>query len=659
MSGPGAGRSFVIALVALGALLVSLIARPSVALADDVIRVGVIGIRGVEETRGIWTPTADYLTETLPGRRFEIVPMDLESAGRVVQEARVDFIITQPGEYAALEHDHGITRIATLRYRGPNGQAYTRFGAVIFCRADRADIQGLSDLRGRSLMAIGPRAFGGYQMAQRELLEHGIDTRRDLSSLQFSGFPQVGVVNAVRDGKVDVGTVRTGMLEELARKGALRLDDYRVLGARHEDGFDLLLSTRLYPEWALATLRHTPEALAHEVASALLRLPDDHPAAQAAQSRGWTVPLDYGSIHDTFKLLRYGPYEHYGEVSWRDIVREYWHVMLALTLGVAALVRVTIKVLRLNRKLAQSKQMLEREIAERKRMEQELRVSERMSSLGQLAAGIAHEMNSPLGYVYSNMVSLQGWTRDLFRLVDAYEAAEPELPPARLEAALALKEEISLAFLRGEIEAVFKENREGITRATNIVRDMKVFSHVADGDWQEVDLHDGLRSTLNIVRRDIEAKAEIKTEWGELPRVRCLASQLNQVFLNLLVNARDAVTEGGVITVRTGTEGDRVYIEIADNGAGMAPDVLRRIFDPFFTTKPVGQGTGLGLVVSHRIVAEHGGEILVDSKLGRGTTFRVVIPRTPGEAGAATTTRETREPREPELRAIDTTAPID
>jgi two-component system, NtrC family, sensor kinase len=303
--------------------------------------------------------------------------------------------------------------------------------------------------------------------------------------------------------------------------------------------------------------------------------------------------------------------------------------VIALVALLAGVLAFTIKVARLNRKLAQSKAMLEREIAERKRMEHQIRVSERMSSLGQLAAGIAHEMNSPLGYVYSNIVALQSWTRDLFRLLDAYEAAEADMPPAPVAAVRQLKEEIGLAFLRDEFAAAFKENREGITRAKNIVQDMLVLSRVADEDWREVDLNDGLRSTLGMVHKEIEQKAKILTEWGDLPRVRCLAAQLNQVFLNLLLNARDAVDEGGVITVRTGTEGDRVYFEVADDGQGIPPDVLRRIFDPFFTTKPVGQGTGLGLVVSHRIVGEHGGEILVNSEAGSGTTFRVVIPRAP------------------------------
>ncbi len=166
------------------------------------------------------------------------------------------------------------------------------------------------------------------------------------------------MVHAVHEERIDAGTVSTGVLEELANKGAIRLEDYRILNPQREDGFPFLLSTQLYPEWAFATLRHTPETLANEVAVALLKLPKDHPAVIAAHTAGWTVPLDYQPVHEALKDLRYGPYANYGEITWRDVLRGYWHVILGILLAVALMIVVTSYVLRLNGKLG--REMTER-----------------------------------------------------------------------------------------------------------------------------------------------------------------------------------------------------------------------------------------------------------------------------------------------------------
>ena len=262
--------------------------------------------------------------------------------------------------------------------------------------------------------------------------------------------------------------------------------------------------------------------------------------------------------------------------------------------------------------------------------------SEKMASIGQLAAGIAHEINNPVGYVASNLGTLQRYVNDLFRLINACEKAEScHLADPALNAELAsLKRDIDLAFLQEDTVSLVRESQEGLGRVRKIIQDLKEFSHVDRAEWQWTDLHAGLESTLNIVWNELKYKAEVVKNYGKLPQVECIPSQINQVFMNLLVNAAQAIEGHGIITIVTGAEGEWVYVDITDTGRGMSAEVQKRIFEPFFTTKPVGKGTGLGLSLSYGIVAKHHGRIDVRSTPSEGASFRVWIPRgQPGEQG--------------------------
>jgi len=262
-------------------------------------------------------------------------------------------------------------------------------------------------------------------------------------------------------------------------------------------------------------------------------------------------------------------------------------------------------------------------------MQSQLLQSEKLASVGQLAAGVAHEINNPIGYVHSNLGTLQRYVQDLLGLIQAYEAMESRLPENDAEAAgiRRVKQSIDLEFLKSDAVALMRESLEGVGRVTKIVQDLKDFSRQGnDEDWQFADLHKGLESTLNIAHNELKYKTRVVKDFGDLPEIQCLPCQLNQVFMNLLVNAAHAIEDRGVITIRTGRQDDQAWIEIADTGKGIAPEHVKRIFDPFFTTKPVGQGTGLGLSLSYNIVRKHNGEIRVDSTPGQGTRFRVVLP---------------------------------
>ncbi|HZH44342.1 MAG TPA: ATP-binding protein [Lysobacter sp.] len=260
--------------------------------------------------------------------------------------------------------------------------------------------------------------------------------------------------------------------------------------------------------------------------------------------------------------------------------------------------------------------------------QEQLLQSEKMASIGQLAAGVAHEINNPIGYVNSNLATLQDYLRNLLTLLHAYERVVP--PGSAIEAATEiaeLRERFDLDFMLRDLPELVAESREGIERVTKIVQDLKDFSRAGRGEsWVMADLHKGLDSTLNIVWNELKYKVRLEKSYGELPAVECLPSELNQVFMNILVNAGQAIPERGHITIATGHDGGEVWVSIRDDGEGIPEAVLPRIFDPFFTTKPVGRGSGLGLSISYGIVAKHHGRIEVDSAAGRGTTFRVVLP---------------------------------
>ncbi len=260
--------------------------------------------------------------------------------------------------------------------------------------------------------------------------------------------------------------------------------------------------------------------------------------------------------------------------------------------------------------------------------QEQLLQSEKLASIGQLAAGVAHEINNPIGYVHSNLGSLQEYVGNLFALIDVYERALRSADPHAMRSEIdATRERLDVDFISRDLPQLLTESRQGIERVTGIVRDLRDFSRSdREHAWRLADLHAGLDSTINIVWNELRYKAKLEKHYGTLPMIECLQSELNQVFMNLLLNAGQAIDGEGVITVRTGHEPGQVWVEIGDTGSGIAPEMLQRIFDPFFTTKAVGKGTGLGLSISYGIVAKHHGRIEVDSAPQAGSRFRVILP---------------------------------
>jgi len=252
--------------------------------------------------------------------------------------------------------------------------------------------------------------------------------------------------------------------------------------------------------------------------------------------------------------------------------------------------------------------------------------SEKMASIGQLAAGVAHEINNPVGFVNSNLGTLNKYISNLFKVITAYESVETKSNDKIFEEVAVAKNAVDFPYLIEDIPCLLKESQDGLARVTRIVQDLKDFSHVDESTWQHANLEQGMDSTLNVVSNEIKYKAKVVKEYSGLTEVECMPSQINQVFMNLLVNAAHAIEKEGTITIRTGTSNDEVWVEVEDTGKGISPEHINRIFDPFFTTKQVGEGTGLGLSLSYGIIRKHNGRIEVRSELGKGSTFKVRLP---------------------------------
>lgn len=271
---------------------------------------------------------------------------------------------------------------------------------------------------------------------------------------------------------------------------------------------------------------------------------------------------------------------------------------------------------------------------DKKRMEMQLKESqaliiqqEKMASIGQLAAGVAHEINNPIGYITSNLNSLSRYADKLVQFLDLQEQTlENCSDQATKTAIIEQKRQLKLDFVLKDLRELIAESLEGSKRVAKIVQDLKSFSRSEGNEAICCDLNECIKSTINVVKNEIKYVADLVLQFGDIPPVICRPQQISQVVMNLLVNAAQAIAEKGVITLATTQNSEWIEITVSDSGSGIPPELIEKVFEPFFTTKETGKGTGLGLAISADIVRKHGGDLLVRSELGKGTTFTVRLP---------------------------------
>lgn len=267
----------------------------------ETVKIGVLAKDGPAKALAMWQATGDYLSSKIPGKTFEIIPLEFKKIYPAVEAKEVDFFLTGPSMYVTTKEKYGASALVTM-INSREGKATETMGGVILTTSSNDAVNSLADLKGKKFMAVEPTSMGGWQMAWKALADAGIDPKKDFAALEFGG-KHDNVVLAVLNEKVDAGTVRTDTLERMAAAGAIVMDDFKIINKQTHGDFPFVCSTALYPEWPLAKTASTPDALAAQVATALKELKVDEPAAKNAKIVGWKSALDYGVVAEMMKKL--------------------------------------------------------------------------------------------------------------------------------------------------------------------------------------------------------------------------------------------------------------------------------------------------------------------------------------------------------------------
>jgi len=704
-------------------VIIELLIISQVSTAAQLLRIGPLSHRGVIVTLQMRSLTAQYPINSLTGYRFEIVPLDFAEIDPAVATGDIDFLLVNSGIYVNMEVKHRISRIVTLNNR-ISDLPLNVFGGVIFSRKSRHDLRSLRDLRGKNLMAVDEISLGGFQMAWGVMHEQNMSPHYDLASISFAGTHDK-VVQAVKEGHVDVGTVRTGILEKMAADGDIVLDDFRIINAITNDDFPYLHSTPLYPEWPFSKLKQTSNQLAHKVAVALLNMDNTHREG-LNRYKGWTVPLDYQLVHQLFKNLDLPPYEKRVKFTLFDAVKQYWIGILMVGVFLLVLTIMSTWVSRLNTQLKKSKQSLEyqhnlilnsvcdgiygvdlngrctfmnrsmekitgwkmadminanqhnllhhthedgsphkaeecpvyltfkdnqprfikddifwkkegssfpveysstpmkdhkgdiigsvvvfRDISEKKAAEEEISRHQkevahmaRLNTMGEMASGIAHEMNQPLTAIATNSFAciqmLENGTMKTEQLIDILETIGTQAE-----------------------------------HSGQIIKQLRQFVRKEQPERSITNLNDLIEQVLLFIKPDI-TKAQVKLAKMYDPgisEVLVQPIQIEQVVLNLLKNSIEALQLISIdqrnLTISTAMAGaNAVIVTVEDSGPGIDSSIIDGLFVPFITSKDTG--LGLGLSISRGIIESHQGRLYLDAGANdtekQGATIRFSLP---------------------------------
>ncbi|MFK5912896.1 MAG: sensor histidine kinase [Woeseiaceae bacterium] len=572
----------------------------------DTIKIGLRAHVGVEKSMQRWKQTADYLSEQIPEHKFIMLPfVGIAELMDAAEKNKFDFVVTNPSSYVEMELRFGASAILTLRNKR-QGKPYTKFGSVIFTRKE-SDIYKINDLKGRKIVAVSERAFGGWRVVLRELLREGFDVEKDLQNVSFTGGIQQDVVSFVQIGNADVGVVRTDMLERLDESGEINIDNFRIINAKTTADFPFYHSTPLYPEWAFIKMKNTPSQLSKQVALALLNITSNHPAPISGKYVGWTAREDYQPVHNLMKDLKIGPYRHYNESPVEHFFEEYLIQFIISVLFFISLLFVVLYILSINRKLvvAKSKQEnLMNDLGER--------VAERTQDLV-LAKEKAEQASAAKSEFLSNM---------------SHELRTPM--NAILGFAQIIESDIeskTLDNLQDNIGEVLIAGRHLLELVNDVLDLAKIETGKYDVKLEAVIVADIVNNVVSLLevlasKNNIEIICDFNNKNDVVINVD--ARLLQQILINIITNAIKYNKEKGKITISISREDDdHCKISVADTGDGIAADHLEKIFEPFerVTTRTTIEGSGVGLSITKNLAEIMDGQVLVESTLGEGSTF--------------------------------------
>lgn len=562
---------------------------------DNIIKIGVLAKRGAEVTFKKWNATSQYLSEQIPAYSFEIVPLAFEEIFEAVEKEEVDFILANSGYYVVLEHEYGAQRITTLVNKHITGLTQKEFGGVIFTHIDNKDrFNTLKSLKGTSLGAVNVNSLGGWQMAWRELVDADIDKDSHFSSISFEGTHDK-VVHAVLNKKIDVGTVRTDTIERMALENQIDLNKVHIINPQVHADFPFLISTKLYPEWPFARLKHTPDLLSKQVAIALMKISSNSRAARDASIDSWNTPLSYQPVHACFKALEIPPY--YQEIKFFDVLVKYWGWILFYLFGAVAGLSMLIYQIRLTSYLRET--------------QDELVQVEKMASLGRLVAGIAHEVNTPIGIGVTAASHLKKEIKDF----NSHYKNET------------LTQSTFESFVETTVQSsdIILNNLE---RAAHMIQNFKQVSVDQTSDsTREFFLKEYLESVvINLKPTLRQHKHTIDIICPPTLVLDSTPGVFYQIFSNLIMNSIihgfENKEEGHITITVQFNKKDEIEIIYKDDGKGMSRDAISKVFDPFYTTKRSSGGSGLGTHIIYNLVTQKlNGAISAQSHEGKDMIF--------------------------------------
>jgi len=551
------------------------------------ITIGILAWLGAEHVHQEWDKTIQMLARGLPDYQLVIKPLNLAEMETAVKTNSLDFFITNPGNYVDLEQRYGASRLVTLETVS-TGRPATALGATIFSLSSNQQINHLADIKDKRMLAVSKKAFGGFEIAWGVLQQAGINPFTDLKKLEFSGFPLDEIVFAVKNGKADVGTVRTCLLERMAKEGKINLADFHILNPQSLADFNCALSTPLYPNWPFAKTRSINHKLAKKVAIELLNM-------QGEDVKHWTIALSYQPVKNLFRYLHIGPFVPSPQQIMSAFIKKYWgwfvFAIMLFVLGILHVLRTEYLIRLRTQEVKDSQEKARLRLAE-------LAHVSRQTTLGELASGLAHEINQPLG-------AITNYAAGCVRAIKAGKTTQ-------------------------ELSEPLTEISRQAEHAGRIVKHIRHFVGNSFKQRNSVDINQIISDASDLLGAELrKSEIQVKQHFAKnLPKISADPVAIEQVTVNLIRNAIEAMSENTdydrVLTLSTHFKDELITVEIKDSGLGLDNEQIRQMFKPFNTSKE--KGMGLGLSISQSIIHNHNGTIQAVKNSKHGLTLSFKLP---------------------------------